>query len=684
VPEGGKERRGVTLRGFLLGAVMALGVGLFAAYAEMMIRASPMANDYTAPVALFFVFFIIVLFNLPMRLIKRRWMLTTGELATVYVMMLAAAAVPTRGFVEFLGPVVTGAQYYASPQNHWGEMIVPHVVRQTWIVPQGEDVLRWYYEGVPKGQGIPWEAWIGPVGGWLAGGFVKGLPDVKGVPLIVWFGPVGAWLAFCMALCFVMMCVAVIFRRQWMDNERLVFPLAQAPMQLARESGPDAAGSQDGTRSIWRSRLLWLGFAVPLVLFSWKALHYYFPAFVPNMQNQYYLRIWRQSGSIRFRISPICLGLLYFVRRDILMGLWVFPLIVTVGYGYLRMIGLAPMQPKLGIWSYDTIRAFTGAGVILVYVGHFIYVSRGHLRQVLLRAWRNDRGADDTGEIMSYRTAVLGIALAGFFMAGWLHKSGMDWWQAGLYLALAFTIYLGLTRVIAEAGLPTAQPPMVAGDFMVATVGSRAFSPQNLVGVGFTYPYHAEMRTFLMAACANGLKVAHEALHGRRRLLMWGIMVAVLLSFVGSMFLMIYFPYSRGALNLDRFTFHNGAVYSWRDAASRMQEPRGPIWKAFPLMFGGAAFMALLLFAMHYFPSWPLHPAGLVISFQWTGFVLWFPAFVIWVVKGLILKWGGPRVYRMGRPLFLGFIIGEIMTAGLWIVVDILTGEQFHYLTSFF
>ena len=641
---------------------MAVVVGWFGCYSAMVIHTSPMANDFTAPVALFLLFLIPLLINVPLRVIRPSAMLGTGELTTIYVMMLTAAAIPARGFIQFLGPVVTSAQYYASPENRWGTLIAPHVLKQSWIVPKGPDVIRAYYEGLPRGAPVPWGPWLAPLS---------------------W------WLAMCLALSMAMVCIAVILRKQWIDNERLVYPLMKAPMELVRQ---DAARSSRKPRTLgplWRSPVFWLGFALPFFMFSLRGLHFYFPALFPSISPYTGLRIWQRSASITLRFSPICIGLLYFVRRDILMGLWVFPLLLQVLFGYLIMIGRLPMNPpKLGAWSPDTAKAFAGAGVMAVYVGCFLYAGRAHLRDVLANAFTTKKRVDDSRELISYRAAVFGLLLSWAFMWGWLCKAGMSWWQAGVFLVIAFGLYLGLTRVIAEAGLPVAKASFVAQDFMAGAVGSAAFSAKNLVAFGFVYPFHAEMRCSLLAHCSNGLKMTHETLRSPRRLLLAGMVLAVILSFVAAAWVMIYYPYREGGLDLYKFAFQSGGTYCWRDNAPRieanMQGRGAPIWKGYPWMVGGAVLMGLVYFAMRRFPGWPLHPAGMFVSFHWCGQALLASALVVWVTKGLIMKWGGARLYKRGEPVFLGLIVGEVVAAGTWAIVNCITGVHTPRISSFY
>jgi hypothetical protein len=51
-----------------------------------------------------------------------------------------------------------------------------------------------------------------------------------------------------------------------------------------------------------------------------------------------------------------------------------------------------------------------------------------------------------------------------------------------------------------------------------------------------------------------------------------------------------------------------------------------------------------------------------------------FSVFLAWLVKTLILKYGGPSFYRLARPFFLGLIAGQFAVSGMWLVIDYFTG----------
>ena len=51
-----------------------------------------------------------------------------------------------------------------------------------------------------------------------------------------------------------------------------------------------------------------------------------------------------------------------------------------------------------------------------------------------------------------------------------------------------------------------------------------------------------------------------------------------------------------------------------------------------------------------------------------------------WLCKVLVLKYGGARWYRRTKPFFLGMILGQYASGGMWIVIDGFTGMQGNYL----
>ena len=69
----------------------------------------------------------------------------------------------------------------------------------------------------------------------------------------------------------VIFCLGVLLRGQWVENERLVFPLTRLPLVLLE----DVDRTDSFFSALLKNRLMWLGFALPLLLHSWNSLGNY-------------------------------------------------------------------------------------------------------------------------------------------------------------------------------------------------------------------------------------------------------------------------------------------------------------------------------------------------------------------------------------------------------------------------
>ena len=166
----------------------------------MVLHGSRIASYFNTPAAIILFFFLVLFLNSFLGLLRRSWMLSRAELALVYIMWIVATAIPEWGFTSFLLPDITGVVYYASPENNWRELLLPHI--PDWIIPFREFAdVKDFYEGAPLGRGIPWGMWL--------------------TPLLY-------WLSFITAVYLAMISITVILRKQWVERERLVYPACAA------------------------------------------------------------------------------------------------------------------------------------------------------------------------------------------------------------------------------------------------------------------------------------------------------------------------------------------------------------------------------------------------------------------------------------------------------------------------
>ncbi|MFP3903585.1 MAG: DUF6784 domain-containing protein, partial [Armatimonadota bacterium] len=67
------------------------------------------------------------------------------------------------------------------------------------------------------------------------------------------------------------------------------------------------------------------------------------------------------------------------------------------------------------------------------------------------------------------------------------------------------------------------------------------------------------------------------------------------------------------------------------------------------------------------------------------GYALWAPFFVTWVIKGIVHRLGGARLYRQLMPFFLGVAFGDLLAGGIsWVIMGIFGGDIFNgYMVQF-
>ena len=106
-------------------------------------------------------------------------------------------------------------------------------------------------------------------------------------------------------------------------------------------------------------------------------------------------------------------------------------------------------------------------------------------------------GIDDSEEVLSYRTAVIGLVVGLVYMGGWLHLAGLESKVLVLYMFFALMAYIGLSRVVAEVGLPYANISDTAMNWTpIYLLGSRQVGATSLVSQGFIYALFATTRGF--------------------------------------------------------------------------------------------------------------------------------------------------------------------------------------------
>ena len=634
--EGHRPR--VTFLSLLVGSLFVFCIAAGAPYANMVLRGSYMALDFSNAGAIFLFFFFMLL--VPAILRHFRLKFHDHELVVIYIMALVGSSIATLGLTENFLPIISGGLYYANSENAWAEQIHPYTRR--WMFPQDWEAVKYFYEGLPTGYPIPWAAWIKPL---------------------------LCWLPAILALYFAMICTTVILRRQWIQHERLIFPLVQLPLAILAE------GEQTSRyKPFFKNPIMWTGFAIPFTVGSMRALHNYHN-FIPDINLVASFPFFRQTTEVTIALSFPMVGFSYFVNLDIALGIWLFNLIARIEEGCLNMLGVSSTE-VLDFSGPSPLVAHQGMGAIIVLVIFGFWMGRRHLAQVFRKAFQGDESIDDSDEILSYRVAVLGLLVSNLFIGWWLLEAGMAFWVVPIYLFALFLLCIGVSRVVSEGGVASTRTPLIPTAFVTSGLGSSTLGPQNLTVLGMTYVWATSLRNLLMASCANGLKLAEEYLPGSKHALFWAMLLAIVVSLVSSIWAVLYLSYSYGGINLNGWFFGPSGmpVYPFNFVSRELNSPDGPDIGGWLATAAGGSIMALLMVARQYLTWWPLHPLGFAISTNAMTNYIWFSVFLAWLIKGLVLKYGGPALFQRTRPFFMGLIAGQFSCAGIWLLIDYFTG----------
>ena len=632
---GSRQSSGVTPRAVLTGAVLMGVICVLGPWAVLMVKGSQLTGGAIPIIAVLFLFVMTAVVVPALGALHQRLAFSPSEVITVYGMMLVGATIIT-GFTGHFLSVITGAMYYASPENDWKALFAEH--QHPWVSPTDPRAVQFLYEGLPEGMGLPWSAWT------------------------LTFA---AWMPFMAVLYWVVFCLAVLLRGQWIENERLLFPLTSLPLAMTRDAGK----SGGFVSPLLRSRLMWLGFVVPLLLHSWNSLSAYQDGIQPLAVIGSFSLL---EGEVRvpFRLNFPIIGVGYLMSLGVSFSIWFFYVLGVAQTWVFARIGL-----DIGggdVWNSGGGPAaimHQQAGALVVLVGFVLWTARRHLGGLLRQAF-NGKGGHD--EVVAPRTAVIGLLAGAAVLVAWLTLTGLSLYVAVLLVLGSLVVYIGVARIICEAGLPAVQTPMVPQAFITRGFGPAVLGLRNMTGLGLSTVWvGAGGITTVTSAMLHTFKLKSIAGERPDRRLPWIFLAAIVVGMAGSIWVTMRLSYAYGGINMHAWYFEGAPRWPLTYMASVYNDPESSFAPRMLFTGLGGSFMALLFFLRQRFPWWPLHPVGYPIATTYPIVSYdWFALFMAWAAKGLVLRHGGVRAYRSLVPFFLGLILGEFFTACMWVFID--------------
>lgn len=582
------------------------------------------------------------------RLVRRLWprvALSGAELLTVYVTVSITTAVISRMMLQILVPMIAHAAFYQSPENNWGELFVnrlPH-----WLTVSDQTSLRNFYLGNSTFYD---RANFGP-----------------------WIAPMIWWSVFGAALLFTLLCLNSILRKQWVEAERLTFPVIQLPLQMA-----------DDTGAFYRDRRMWLGFLVAGSLTLLAGLNAIWPS-VPclqitrrNMGSYIVNPPWNAIGNVPVGFYFWAIGLAFLMPIELSFSCWFFFWAIKFERVACSVLGLGDIKVSGG--GLDTGFPFLNSQAYGAYLGFFlmsVWNSRKYLGRVWRTAFKGTGEEDESREAVSYRTAILGAGTGFLIMGAFAHRIGMSLWVIPIFFGFYTMLAIIATRIRAELGFPTHDMREMGPQYAALTAfGSKAMNSQNLIAFSMLSWFNREYSSHPAPHQLESFKIAEKSSTPAKQMFNVCLIAGLIAMPLGFwMLLSHFFKWGCGTSHVIGWPRRIGQT-TYDELANWLVNPLPPNVTAMGFVGIGFGLSTLMGWMRLRYLWFPLHPLAYAIGHSWGVVQLWTPLFIGGTIKYMLLRFGGLPTYRRALPFFFGLILGEITVGGLWTIIGIASGIQ--------
>ncbi|MFC1715412.1 DUF6785 family protein [Candidatus Poribacteria bacterium] len=570
-----------------------------------------------------FILFVLTLLNHLVGKVSPRIALSQRELIVIYIMLCLGSAVSGGDMIRLLVPILGYAFWSATPENEWADLFHRYV--PDWFAVKNKRSFSDLFSGESS-------LYINE-------------------HLTAWWKPFLAWSGFTVALLLVMLGITLIIRRQWIENEKLSYPVIQLPAEMSQSDG-----------RLFKNKLMWIGFAVAGGMDILNGLHFLNPA-IPSTGGPYWdigLYItdkpWSAIGRTPVGISPFAIGLGFLMPLDLSLSCWFFYLLWKFQLVIGDIMGLRSL-PRFPYIPEQSFGAYVGVCALS------LWISRRHLAWVFRQLF--SRNSNDSGEPVNLRYAFVMLGIGLLYLIIFCHQAGMSLWLILIFFAMYFTISTAIARIRAEVGSPVHDLHFIGPDEVIPKIfGTRRLGGANLTILSYMYWFNRAYRSHPMPHQLEGFKLAQRVKMNGRRVIV-AMLLAVVVGTAAGYWARLNACYGYGS-----------ETYAGSETFNRLQRW---LYSRPPPDWGGVSFIAIgllsalvLMIMRMQFIWWPLHPAGFAVSGSWSMGVFWFSLLVSWAVKILLLRLGGLKAYRQAVPFFLGLILGGFVIGSCWSILGII------------
>lgn len=495
------------------------------------------------------------------------------------------------------------------------------------------------------------------------------------VPWAIWLPPFISWALFMGVTIFVMMCMGVLVRRKWTEHEHLTYPIATMTLSFMGDIGATEEAPEGG--SIWKNPIMWIGFAFAFIWYVSHHLNRYWPA-IPMLHESSLNRIKMGSlqglpliytamggnvAAVTFR--PSFLGLLWYAQVDLLFSVWFFALLQTLLNAFFISRGTFGFvlggHQAIVTRQWNSIMYGSAFGMGLLY----LWGARQEIKLIFKDVFSKEGPKlDDSEEPMSYKTAVIGGILGLLFLFIFsmaLVKVKFIWTFINLTFVFCWT--LALARIRAESGIGWAigtGNQRFSVSFLVPFFGTKTLGANGVIEGAFLSEWARGWHVNFLSHTLEGYKMA-DVVGARRKTINVSVFMGYIMGLAMCLFVILPMFYNRGASpawNMFRSYGYNEFELGvgWMRGAPKPLDTAVIFFSVFSV-----AFIIFLGVMRATFVWWPFHPIGYFFGAGYLSRWLVEQAFVIWVIKTLVLRWGGESLRKKLTPAFTGMIYGTMV-----------------------
>ncbi|MCK4376513.1 MAG: hypothetical protein KAX19_14350, partial [Candidatus Brocadiae bacterium] len=366
----------MTWRAFIIGILFVAGIALLEPYVSHGKGWGGFSSTSFPGGAVLVLVVLAVGLNVLLRLIRRGWELTQAELMLVWCMLIVGATFPGDGIARFWYSFIAAGPYLARRADlAWEDEGALTYAPQGLVLSNNPRsfAAKQYYEGA-EGR-VPWRYWLRPL---------------------------AHWAVFFVLLYLAVFFLTAILRRQWVESERLMFPLARVPLEFTEGS---ARGGLLPKLFAEKGFLIGLIAASAFRLFRAAPLFFGAESTIPltlPMRDIFLGTPLEPMSFDNINLWPSAVGFAFLVPADVSLSIWFF-------YFFARFELQAAYWAGWGHYggTYGNLMRWQQAGAYIACTVGMLWMARRHLLAVLRKAVGLAR-LDDSEEPIGYRLAFWG------------------------------------------------------------------------------------------------------------------------------------------------------------------------------------------------------------------------------------------------------------------------------------